>query len=195
MNLVVDIQFCKDCNDKSIPKEIAVISLEENFIAHWLVLSPYSIKKLDDKTRQQNNWLYKHHHGITWSEGDTTQKRVKENLREIFKCSDKIYTRGREKVLFLQDFTTSEIINLEENEACPSFHNLPLTSTYCIYHAKKFEYLTFYCALNNASKLKHWLSSQNEQPTDSFAASTPYSRSLSERYDTENLGEACSSSI
>ena len=118
MNLVVDIQFCKDCNDKSIPKEIAVISLEENFMVHWLVLSPYSVKKLDDKKRQQNNWLHKHHQGITWSEGDTTQKRVKENLREIFKFSDKIYTRGREKVLFLQDFTTSEIINLEEDDTC-----------------------------------------------------------------------------
>lgn len=59
MDIIVDIQFCKDCNDKSIPKEIAVISLEDNFIAHWLVLPPYSLKKLGDKSRQQNNCFIK----------------------------------------------------------------------------------------------------------------------------------------
>lgn len=198
MDIIVDIQFCKDCNDKSIPKEIAVISLEDNFIAHWLVLPPYSLKKLGDKSRQQNNWLHKNHHGITWTEGDVTQKRVRENLRDIFEHSSKIYVRGRDKVLFLQDFTTNEIINLEENDACPSFHNLIWTNTYCLYHATKFSYLSLHCALNNAAKLKHWLTSLNEQSRDflsSFATPKSYDRSLSERYDTENLGETSSVGI
>ena len=193
--IIVDIQFCKDCNDKSIPKEIAVISLEDNFIAHWLVLPPYSLKKLDDKSRRQNNWLHKNHHGTTWAEEDVTQKRVRENLKDIFEYSGKLYVRGRDKVLFLQDFSTNEIINLEENDACPSFHDLIWTNTYCMYHAAKFSYLSLHCALNNAAKLKNHLKSLNEQSGDflsSFASLESYDRSLSERYDTKNLGEACS---
>lgn len=189
MDLIVDIQFCKDLQNKVIPKEICVISLRQDYIGHWLIAPPCPLKKLQKEARQQNDWLYKNCHGIPWQDGDISQKRVKKNLREIFKDCGKLYVRGRDKVDFLQDLTTAEIVNLEDDESCPSFANLTWLGTYCLYHANKFGYLGFNCALNNVARLKSWMTKkdQNEQSGDSsslVADSTPYDWGLSIGFDS-----------
>lgn len=197
MDLIVDIQFCIDMRGKNIAKEIAVLALKNNYVAHWIVSPPYSIQKLGDEVRRQNGWLQKNIHCIPWTDGDVSQTRVKKNLSEILRNVGKIYVRGREKVAFLSDLTISEIINLEENDDCPSFEKLTWVDTYCLYHASKFGYLGFSCAFNNAAKLKFWLKkSQKTNNDEQFgtdasldAALESYGGGLSLRSDTTGLAE------
>lgn len=193
MNVIADVQFCKDARGKNIPKEVALLTLKDFYISHWIISPPYSVQKLTDGMRQQNNWLQKNCHGIAWTDGDVSQTRVKENLSEFLKNVGKIYVRGHEKATFLQDLTINEIINLEEREDCPSFEKLPWINTYCLYHAEKFCYLNLNCALNNAAKLKSWLlSSENEQcgaPSPCLSSTEPDGGSISVGYDPENVAE------
>lgn len=195
MDLIVDVQFCKDVRGKNLVKEIAVVGLMDNHIGHWMILPPYSTMKLSEKLRKENIWLQKNHHGIAWTDGDISQTRVKKNLSEILKNAGKIYVRGREKAIFLQDLTIAEIINLEDEGKCPSFDKLSWVNTYCLYHVGKSCYLSLHCAVNNAAKLKFWLQHcQNEQSgTGAVAVPTTeaYGGGVSERSDTEDLAEAC----
>lgn len=196
MDLIVDVQFCKDARNRNISKEVGVISLKENFLAHWIIAPPHSIGKLSTDIRQQNSWLHKNCHGIVWADGDVSQTRVKKNLQEILKNAEKIYVRGREKAVFLQELTANEIVNLEVDDDCPPFAKLTWVNTYCFYHATKSGYLSLNCALNNAAKLKFWLEkSKNEQFrdfADSFASTISHSGCISERYDPSDLAEASS---
>ena len=41
MDIVVDIQCVKDFKNRAIPKEVTVLSLDQNFTEHWIV-SPNS---------------------------------------------------------------------------------------------------------------------------------------------------------
>lgn len=193
MDLIVDVQFCKDARGKNLVKEIAVVGLMDNYLAHYIVSPPYSVMKLSENLRKENNWLLQNLHGIAWTDGDVSQTKVKKNLSEILKSVGKIYVRGRDKVIFLQDLTIGEIINLEENDQCPSFEKLTWVNTYCLFHASKLCYLGLNCALNNAAKLKFWLQHcQDEQrgitPVPVTTAES-HRGSFCERYDTANLGE------
>lgn len=195
MDLIVDIQFCVDIRGKNIVKEIAIVALKNNYIAHWVISPPYSIQKLGSEVRRQNGWLQKNCHGISWTDGDVSQTRVKKNLSDILKNAEKIYVRGREKLTFLSDLTINEIINLEENEDCPSFEKLTWVDAYCLYHASKFSYLGYSCALNNAAKLKSWLekTQKNDEQlgtgTTFGSTSESYGGCLSQRSDSPKLAE------
>ena len=172
MDIIVDIQFCKDIQDRVVPKEVATASVRENFLAHWIIAPPYPVQKLNCVSRQQNNWLYRHKHGIAWQDGDISQTKLTKNLQAILLNVEKIYVRGKDKALFLQDFTTNEIINLEDDENCPSFHNLTWLNTYCIYHAIKNCHQTLSCALNNVAKIRYWLAKTRDCRDEQFGDSS-----------------------
>jgi len=65
----------------------------------------------------------------------------------------------------LHSTVAREIINLEDDKACPSFNKLPWQEKYCLQHALKTPHLQYSCALNNAYRLKTWLKSCD---TESF---------------------------
>lgn len=90
MDLIIDVQFCKDVRGRNLVKEIAIVGLKDNYIAHWIVSPPYSVLMLSENLRKENNWLLKNHHGIAWTDGDVSQTRVKKNLSEILKNVGKI---------------------------------------------------------------------------------------------------------
>lgn len=162
MDIIIDVQFCKDLHNRVIPKEVAIASVRENFVAHWIVAPPYSVQKLNSETRQQNNWLYRNKHSIAWQDGDVSLPKVKKNLQTILQNAEKIYVRGKDKVDFLQDLALSEVINLEDDENCPSFSNFTWLNTYCMYHALKINHRSLSCALNNVAKVRYWLTKTNE---------------------------------
>lgn len=157
MDIVVDIQCCKSQGDQIIPKEVAIVSLCGDYAAHWIVAPPCPIAKLDVTIRSQNNYLCRFHHGINWLDGDISIKRLTKNIQDLCRNASKIYLRGKEKASLLQKIVTNEIVNLEDNEQCPPFKNLPWQDKYCLQHSMKFSYLTYSCALNNALSLKDWI--------------------------------------
>lgn len=169
MEFVIDIQCLKDANDEVIPKEVAVLALDNEYIAHWIIAPPCNAHKLPEQARKQNIWLSRNHHCLDWNDGEIARKTLYKNLQEISKHACKVYVRGREKTNILKNAMSCEIINLEDNEKAPSFSNLPWQSQYCLFHALKQSYLTYACALNNASRLKVWLKTNKQENPSDFA--------------------------
>ena len=184
-----------------------MLRLKENFLAHWIVSSPHSIKKLSNTVRKQNHWLLRNKHGLSWLDGGISQKNLKKSIRNISEHIHKIFVRGKDKKIFMQEIVTNNVINLEENDECPSLANLTWVDTYCIHHSVKFCYLTYACALNNAAKLKLWLSNrentlpeilENEQPgnsTTTCPSTESHDWSLSERQDSKEMDDTFGFSI
>lgn len=162
MDTVVDIQFFKDINNTVVPKEVAIVALDANFIAHWLILSHTPIDVLSKSVRRENNWLTKHQHGIDYFDGNVTLSKLYKTLRDLTKNTGKIYVRGKEKWLILNRITARDVINLEYDMECPSFDKLPWSDNFCLHHAVKLPHLKYSCALNNAVRLKSWLSNKRE---------------------------------
>lgn len=163
MDYVIDIQGFHDKDDCFVAKEVAVIALDEELIAHWIVLPTYVFTELPKLVRKKNNWVTQHHHGLEWFEGDVSLRQLHANLRDIARNAGKIYTRGSEKASYLQSITTREVQNLEDTD-CPSFNDLPRSRQLCLRHGL-LKRPTLYCALSNAAKLKDWIL-RDVSPTD-----------------------------
>ena len=213
MDLVIDFQCFRDNENRVIPKEVAVLSVKQDFSAHWITAPLYKSNKLKSDVRRTNNWLTLNHHGLDWYDGEVSVKDVYKNLRGICRRADKIYVRGREKAALLSKVTTREIINLELEDDCPPFQKLTWCENYCMQHAIKPTHIRFSCALNNAYRLKNWLNlrrrnigedydfspplglcdDQNGESRDTVDSCTnpfTYSGSVFSRPDSSSLGKA-----
>ena len=125
MDIAVDIQFFKGNDCHVLPKEVAIISLNDDFQSHWIIKPPFNSAKISPDSHRQNNWLSKYHHGLDWNDGDITIKTLNKNLQQISKHVGKVYVKGRDKVAYLHAIIAREIINLEVDSDCPSIQNLP----------------------------------------------------------------------
>ncbi|XP_036150639.1 uncharacterized protein LOC118648436 [Monomorium pharaonis] len=159
MDIVIDIQGFKDTEESFFPKEVAVVSVNTAHCAHWIIAQPYSFTELSTRSKSQNNWLSKNFHGIEWFEGDTPYKNLCRHLRAVTQLTNRIFTRGADKSAFIQRITSRNIINLEEEQECPSFHRLPQLEQTCLIHniKSKTNNREYTCALNNALRIRKWL--------------------------------------
>lgn len=165
MDLVFDIQCVMNANNIHIPKEVAVVSMSDDYIGHWVVSPPYTGKKLPNIVKTTNKWLSRNKHGLEWEDGYITKPALINHLREITKNFDKIYVRGSEKKKILESIVFNEVINLEEEreENFPNFATLAWSSTCCIFHSSRRKAtVSFSCALNKAIRLKNWLKTLRE---------------------------------
>ena len=64
MDIVVDIQCFKDSKNSVAPKEIAIVALNGDYTAHWIIAPTDRIESLPEDVRKQNNWLTQHHHSL-----------------------------------------------------------------------------------------------------------------------------------
>ena len=53
MDIVVDIQCVKDYKNRAIPKEVAVLSLDQNFTGDWIVSPNRQITTLCQEARKR----------------------------------------------------------------------------------------------------------------------------------------------
>lgn len=164
MDLIIDIQCCKNKKNKHIPKEVAVISKNGNHLAHWIIQSPHIAEKLPLEIKRENKWLRHNFHGLDMEDGFVSRTSFNKSLGNISKNFGKVFVRGKEKKQILQGIIPNEIINLEDDKENSSFNDLPLDDTFCIYHSTLFCHKTFNCALNNVVRLKKWMTS----PTRDF---------------------------
>lgn len=167
MDLVADIQCCMNADNVHVPKEVALLSLNDDFIGHWIVSPPYPGKKLPISVKTTNKWLSHYKHGLEWEDGYITKPSLTAHLREISKKFENIYVRGQEKKKILENIVFNGIIDIaEENhdEEQSSFSELPWSTTSCIFHATKLDPVnTYSCALNRATRLKNWLKSYRQK--------------------------------
>ncbi|KAL7288276.1 hypothetical protein TKK_0017615 [Trichogramma kaykai] len=153
MDAVIDIQFIKNSKNECIPKEVAVTSIQNNYIVRWVLITPTS-KNLPMDIIRQNNWLVRNYHGLDYYDGEVSTRCFLKTFRELAKKINKVYVRGNEKLDFIQNLMSREVINLEYDPDCPSFLN---PDTYCIHHGLKELSLRYACALNNVIRLKNWI--------------------------------------
>ncbi|XP_072756960.1 uncharacterized protein [Anoplolepis gracilipes] len=166
MDIVIDIQGFRDVNDKFIPKEVAIVSIDVPIVGHWIMMPPHPFGELSAKARRENNWLSQNYHGIEWFDGETNLKYFISHLREITRRVRYIYVRGNEKASYLRNILSRDINNLED--ISPPFKNLSSKEEdgrYCSHHGF-WNFGIFRCALHNAYKLKYWLVTQNNRDID-----------------------------
>lgn len=151
MTVIIDVQGFKLETNEFIVKEIAI--LYENKIQVLLIKPPFPYHELTRQERRQVNWIQRNRN-IYWNEGVVSYSHYQKLITNIArdKC---VYTKGLEKVLWLQYILENNNINNLEDQGCPSL--LSLFDQYlncqdlysCIYHEKV-------CALRNVLCLKKW---------------------------------------
>lgn len=159
MDLVVDIQGFTDYDGSFIPKEVAAITTGYDFLGHWIVKPPRHFWNLSDEYKKRNNWVTVNRHGLEWHEGETSMNSLHHYIRTIAAPCENIYTRGREKALYLQTITAREVVDLSRNRCCPSFNKIDgAEKTVCHLHMMKHrpnnKSTPYICALNNVYKLR-----------------------------------------
>ena len=90
-----------------------------------------NILELDALRQLILDWLTQHHHGLDYLDGDVTNKYLDRSLSAILMKARKIHVRREEKWRILNELTSRDIMNLEKNQACHSFANLPRDKRYC----------------------------------------------------------------
>lgn len=158
-----DLQGFKDNANKFIVKEIAIITSAATF--HKIVkTSPFIFSNLDEVHRKQARWLTRRHHGLEWSQGSITFRKLRKKLNEIL--NGKIfYVKGCEKIQWLQEILSAERALCEINDIESVFHTFSTQSEsiakeipICNEHKALKSGTCCHCALQNALILKQQLS-------------------------------------
>lgn len=160
MEIIIDIQPSFDRHYIFTPKEVGVLSLEEDTYAHWLVKPPHDFTQLNAYLQRTNNTLTRFVHGIEWFNGDLSVKHVEEHLKAFVKNASQIYSVGETKCDYLSKLLGRKIIDLEKYKV-PSYSTLDFTYknevlTSCMYH-KACSGVWRNCTLHKAGLLREWL--------------------------------------
>ena len=140
-----------------IPKEVAVVSIDQPYTAHWIIIPPCRYSELPENSRSQNNYLTRSFHGLEWFVGNVTSRQVYANFREISRESRTIITRGHDKAALLREITSREIIDLEEDEDVSAFDHMPIPLRKCCRHGLMRGEFAAHCALQQAFRINNWL--------------------------------------
>lgn len=151
---MINVVCFRDSFNKLLIKEVAVISLGSNHVAHWMATAPYPFSDLPMEIQVHNNFLTSTHM-IEWFEGDIPLRHVHANLRWIARSANKIFVCGAEKAALIQNIVARHVENLEDF-GCPSPRYLPKIDSFCWFHGIVHKEM-YICALNDAVKLKKWM--------------------------------------
>lgn len=141
MILVMDLQGFKTENNKFIVKELAGYDGEK--MCHFVFKPPFPFDMLPSDLQKQAKYLTKNHHGIEWNVGFTPLHYLKQIIGDFTAHANYVYVKGREKANFLKQYTTTPVLEFEEQPA------LQKTNPKCLSHSQKF----CMCALSNVFKL------------------------------------------
>lgn len=162
MDFIVEIQSFRDAEKKFLPKEVAVVSLQERVVAHWIVKPPCSFSDLPDDVKRTNSYCAQDIHGVQWFEGSISLHQLIRELREFAKKAERVYTHGEEKKLFLENVIGHQVIDIAKYRA-PHHMNLERrfpSSLTCLTHVQeKFSFRKNFCALRRAYQAKKWIHS------------------------------------
>lgn len=160
LSFIVDIQGFHGKYGEFLPKEVAVLGLDYNVIAHWIIKAPYPFSELEAGFSKANTYLSCYEHGLEWFDGTADLEDVYISLRDVARRSLQIYVWGSTNQKLLEKVLSRSVTNLQELN-CPSFKNLPYTNIHsCFHHTCIKEFMV--CALSFAYKLRNWLKNENE---------------------------------
>lgn len=167
MNFVVAIEgFTYKETFSFLPKEVAILSVHKDFVAHWIVSPPVPFSTLRTVSKLSNTWLCDHHHGLDWIEEGISLHQLQSNLRRIARVASTITVYNKEAADYLQDIVGRSIITLEKETDAPPFSQLKPQDQFCIYHGVERSRV-FRCALNTAYKVREYILRSGRILTDS----------------------------
>lgn len=137
MNLVLDVQCFKSENNKFIVKELAAFDGER--ISHVVFKPPYPFDMLSADLKKQAQWLTNNYHCIEWWKGSTPGHYFSKIIADITSSAERIYVKGCEKVVYLQEYIATPIIQFDEKPT------LLKSTPKCFYHSHDY----CMCALSN----------------------------------------------
>ena len=162
MDFIVDIQGFRDTERKFLPKEVAVICLQNPIVNHWIVQAPCNFIELPEDVKNTNSYCAVDIHGINWFEGEVSLRQVHRYLFNIARAARRIYVRGEEKTRYLESLLGRNIFNLEKYDS-PTFRKLNSMFSdvlLCSTHSsKRFKNKQDFCALYKAHQIKKWMRS------------------------------------
>lgn len=140
MTAVVEFHAFTDNKNQFIIKELAIVG--DSFQTQIVFRSPYCKCVLNQKQQRTARWLSRHFHGIKWEEGSIDYN--EDIIRTLCKPFNKIYSKGLEKVRFLNEFHDNVFELPEEGTSSTVVvHN-------CLLPQHKSD--KFKCALRSAQK-------------------------------------------
>ncbi|EFN75574.1 hypothetical protein EAI_17598 [Harpegnathos saltator] len=165
MDVIIEVQCFRDSNDTYMLKEVAIVSINEAFVGHWILAPEYLFAELNEKSRRINNWLSLNYHGIEWYDGETNPKYFYSRLHETTSHIRGFMTKGKEKASYLQNLLARNVYNLENisptaSDLSPS-ERIESCSFHCSFHTFR-KHRHYHCALRDAYKLKHWFIEQSQ---------------------------------
>lgn len=186
MNFIIDVVCFRDSSNKLLIKEVAVVSLETNHMAHWMATAPYPFSDLPIDIQVHNNFLTATHL-IEWFEGDIPLRHVHANLRWITRNANRVFVHGAEKTILIQNIIARHVENLEDY-SCPSPRILPKINSFCWFHGIVHKEMCI-CALNDALRFKNWMT------TNTLLMESLYTSRQTFGVCTDTCGEECLTQI
>jgi len=146
MSLVIDFEGFQVSSNQFYVKELAAYAVNDStFRGRWQFRAPFSLDRLDKKSKLTVMFTACNIHLMDWSEGELPYGDLPCILRMLFRSFKKIYVKGLQKKKFLEGCGV-DVENLEDLN-CPRFHELPPVESRCPYwHIKGFSH----CAVQKA---------------------------------------------
>ena len=92
---------------------------------------PYDRQALKKRYNMDIDWVTANLHGLRWEEGIYPYS-VAFAMINFFGNSHQLYAKGRDKCIWIQQYTATPVLDLEQL-GCPPARDLPFGS-YCIFH-------------------------------------------------------------
>lgn len=157
MNFVVDIQgFTYKESYNFLPKEVAILTVHKEYLAHWIVSPPVPFSALRKVSKLSNTWLSDNLHGLEWVEDGISIHQLHSKLRRIARVASTFTVFSKDVAEYLQDIVGRSVITLANDPECPSLCKLKSQDQFCIYHGIERSQL-FNCAVNNVYKIREYV--------------------------------------
>lgn len=105
MEYAVNVQEYKQSGNDFILKELAIVPLNrDSEPLVRLFKEPFPWRRLTDKYKRENTWLYRYYHGIPWSSGEHPYTDIGKILREALRDATRVLVMGSLKKRWLERF-------------------------------------------------------------------------------------------
>ena len=150
---IIDAQGFQLTDKSFVAKEVALCSVEDGEIAHFLLKPP--INTYPDSKSQK--YLETSFHGIKWEDGFVPYSNMKTALLRIVGYDKKVMCKGLEKCKFFENLLQRNIIDMD-TRCCPKLAKLRQCKVKCLFHKSSY----FHCALQNVLVLRLWVKSNED---------------------------------
>ena len=113
MNLIVDYVGFEDNLGRTVVKELAVVSINDENVAHFMIKCPFAWSELSEGAKSSNELATTQVHGIRWEEGSVNNADLSKTFSRVVERATALYAHGAGKCSVLQRLTNRTFIDLE----------------------------------------------------------------------------------